>query len=101
MDTAKYTMFGDGLLTDDEARAVFLYSCEWSPREWSAYFLVNLGLRDKDRSKVLPFILFIKLLCNAVSKVLLFRYANIQGVRFASEMNSFRLASQLFESFQP
>jgi hypothetical protein len=96
MDTAKYTMFGDGLLTDDEARAIFLYSCEWSPREWSAYFLVNFGLRDKDRSKVLPFIPFIKLLCNAVSKVLLFLYAKKQGVCFALEMNSFRLVSQFF-----
>ena len=72
LDTAKYTMFGDGLLTDDEAQAIFLYSCEWTPREVSLYYLVNFVLRDKDRSKALPFLPYIKLLCTALSKVLVF-----------------------------
>ena len=70
MDTAKYTMFGNDLVTDHEARAMFLYSCEWAPRVTSLYFLVNAVLRDRDRPKAQPFLPFIKLLCTAVHKVL-------------------------------
>jgi hypothetical protein len=71
IDTAKYTMFGDDLLTDDEAQAIFLYSCEWAPRQLSLYYLLNLILRDKDRSKALPFLPYIKLLCTALCKVII------------------------------
>ena len=49
---------------------MFLYSCEWAPRVTSLYFLVNAVLRDRDRSKAVPFLPFIKLLCTAVQKVL-------------------------------
>jgi hypothetical protein len=63
-------MFGDGLLTDDEAQAIFMYSCEWDPRQLSAYWLINYILRHKDRSKALPFLPFIKLLCTALCKVI-------------------------------
>ena len=65
-------MFGDGVLTNDESQAVFIYSCEWVPRELSLYNIVNGLLRDKDRSKALPFLPYIKLLCTALSKVLSF-----------------------------
>ena len=69
VDTATFTMYGDGLLSDDEGRAVFLYSCEWAPREDSLYYLVNEVLRDKHRSKARPFLAYIKLLCTALRKV--------------------------------
>ena len=53
---------------------MFLYSCEWVPRVTSLYFLVNAVLRDRDRSKAVPFLPFIKLLCTAVQKVLFFPF---------------------------
>jgi hypothetical protein len=79
-------MFGDGVLTDDESRAVFMYSCEWVPREVSLYHTVNQMLRDKDRSKALPFLPYIKLLCTALSKVLnFFSMCCCQGREFKSK----------------
>jgi NAD:arginine ADP-ribosyltransferase len=71
LNTAKYSIFGDHRLSDDEARAIYLYSCEWKPREQSIYFRVNDALRDRDRSKVDPFLPYIKLLNTAVAKVLI------------------------------
>ncbi len=81
LDTANYTIFGDGLLTNDEARAIFIYSCEWVPRELSLYYLVNYVLRDQDRSKALPFLPYVKLLCTALSKVSFFQAIHARKTR--------------------
>ena len=41
-------------LSEDEARAAFIYTCEGQPREDSFYYVLNATLRDSDRSKVAP-----------------------------------------------
>ena len=71
LNTATFTIFGAHGLSDDEARAIFLYSCEWKPREQSLYFQLNDALRNRDRSKIDPFLPFIKLLNTAVVKLLI------------------------------
>ncbi len=71
LDTAKFSIHGENGLSDDEARALYLYSCEWEPREDSLYYRLNEALRDRDRSKTRTFIPFTKLLCTAMSKVFL------------------------------
>jgi hypothetical protein len=69
LDTAKYQVHGENGLSDDEARALYLYSCEWGRREDSLYYLLNAALRDRDRSKASIFVPYTKLLCTAMSKV--------------------------------
>ena len=69
LDTAKFTISGGDGLSDDEARVLYIYSCEWEPRQQSLYYRLNAALRDKDRSKVRPFVSIIKLLCTAMGKV--------------------------------
>jgi hypothetical protein len=53
VQTSRYMVRGSpGGLTADEARALYLYSCEWEPREESLYYRLNASLRDRDRSQV-------------------------------------------------
>uniref|UniRef100_A0A7S0QHI7 NAD(P)(+)--arginine ADP-ribosyltransferase n=1 Tax=Cryptomonas curvata TaxID=233186 RepID=A0A7S0QHI7_9CRYP len=70
LDTAKFEVHGENGLSDDEARALYLYSCEWEKREESLYFRLNAALRDRDRSKAGAFVPFTKLLCTAMSKIM-------------------------------
>ena len=69
LDTARFEVHGENGLSDDEARALYLYSCEWERREESLYYRLNAALRDRDRAKASAFVPFTKLLCTAMGKV--------------------------------
>ena len=56
-------------LTLDQSASIMLYSLEWSPREESFYYVLNNVLRDPDRNKLRPWLLYLKLLIYSLSKL--------------------------------
>ena len=59
----------DGL-TQDESAAIFLYTTEWQPRDQCLYIVLNSILRSKSRKvKIRPWLLYMKLLLNALFKL--------------------------------
>ena len=71
----------DGL-TPDESAAIFLYTCEWAPREQCLYVVLNSVLRSKNRNRLIkPWLLYIKLLLVALFKLRSCQMALWRGVR--------------------
>ena len=71
----------DGL-TADESAAIFLYTCEWTPREQCLYVVLNSVLRSKNRNRLIkPWLLYIKLLLVALFKLRSCQMAVWRGVR--------------------
>lgn len=62
--TALYSVEGDDTLSQDEAAALYLYTCDWP---LSA--MLNAALRDKDRTTLKPYVPYLKLLVSALSKL--------------------------------
>ena len=60
---------GSGALTGDEAKAIFLYTCEMPKKESSVYHGLNECLRSRDRSNLTPYLPFTKLLLSGLSKL--------------------------------
>jgi hypothetical protein len=58
----------DGL-TMDESASIMLYSMEWTPRENSFFFILNVTLRAADRVGLRPWFLFLKLIITALSRL--------------------------------
>ena len=56
-------------VSGDEAKAVFLYTCEMPKRENSVYHCLNECLRGRDRSKIVPYLPYMKLLVSGLSKL--------------------------------
>jgi len=65
-----YEFEGGPPLTCDEARAVFVYTCEAVDSEHSLYSDFNERLRDRDRGKLEPYLPYAKLLHSGLSKML-------------------------------
>ena len=69
LETAQSCVYGRDNVTDDEARALFLYTCQWDLTEESLFYLVNSSLRNRERTTIRPYVPYIRLLISAMSKV--------------------------------
>ena len=58
----------DGL-TQDESAAIMLYTMGWKPRDKCLYVVLNATLREKDREKLTPWFLYLRLLLNALFRL--------------------------------
>jgi hypothetical protein len=56
-------------LTHDESAAVMLYTMGWAPRDKCLYVALNATLRLKDREKLKPWFLYLRLLFNALFRL--------------------------------
>jgi hypothetical protein len=56
-------------LTRDEAAAIHIYTKEWSENMESLYTIFNRDLRTKDRSKIKPWLPFLRLFMAALAKI--------------------------------
>ncbi len=54
-------------LSSDESASIALYTTEWEPSNDSLYFILNSTLCSKDRTKLKPWFLYLKLLLTALS----------------------------------
>lgn len=59
----------DHNLSHDEVVSIQLYTLEWTPKEKSFYFLVNTTLRSENREQLQPWLPYLRLLMNALSKL--------------------------------
>jgi hypothetical protein len=59
---------GDGLSIDESA-SIRLYSMEWEPHSECLYFALNKTLRAKDRQKLKPWFLFLRLILTALNRL--------------------------------
>ena len=66
----------DGL-TQDESASIMLYTMGWRPHDQCLYVVLNATLRSKDREKLIPWFLYLRLLFNA-----LFRLPSVAGIIF-------------------
>jgi hypothetical protein len=58
----------DGL-TPDESASIMLYTMGWEPANECLYSLLNTTLRSKDRQKLKPWLLYLRLLLNALFRL--------------------------------
>jgi hypothetical protein len=58
----------DGL-TQDEPASVMLYTMQWRPLHECLYVALNVTLRSKDREKLKPWFLYMRLLLNALFRL--------------------------------
>ena len=58
----------DGL-TQDESASIMLYTMGWKPQHQCLYVLLNATLRSKDRDKLTPWFLYLRLLFNALFRL--------------------------------
>jgi len=56
-------------LTQDESSSIMLYTMEWYPSNECLYFLLNATLRMKDRTKLKPWFLYLRLLFTALDRL--------------------------------
>ncbi|CAF3708481.1 unnamed protein product [Adineta steineri] len=76
----KYCTYpNDHNLTKDESAAIYIYTMEMS-HDSSVYRILNQTLRAEDRSKVLPWFGYLKLLDSATSKLPKFRGTIFRGI---------------------
>ena len=65
----------------DQSAAIRLYSMEWTPQDRCLYFVLNATLRDKNRQKLKPWFLYLKLFLTALSRLPLIDRTIYRGVR--------------------
>ncbi|CAF1455355.1 unnamed protein product, partial [Rotaria sordida] len=58
----------DGL-SSDESASIFLYTMEWEPQHECFYFILNRTLNDRDREKLKPWFLYLRLFLNALARL--------------------------------
>ncbi|CAF1411028.1 unnamed protein product [Adineta steineri] len=76
----KYCTYpNDHNITKDESAAIYIYTMEMS-HDSSVYRILNQTLRAEDRSKVLPWFGYLKLLDSATSKLPKFRGTIFRGI---------------------
>jgi hypothetical protein len=56
-------------LTQDESASIMLYTMGWEPSNKCLYFVLNAALRSKDRGKLKPWFLYLRLLFNALFRL--------------------------------
>ncbi|CAF1540792.1 unnamed protein product [Adineta steineri] len=59
----------DDGLTQDESASIMLYSMGWKPLDECLYVVLNATLRSKDRGKLEPWFLYLKLFLTALSRL--------------------------------
>ncbi|CAF0920662.1 unnamed protein product [Didymodactylos carnosus] len=55
--------------TDQETAAIYLYTLEWRQRDHSLHVILNRTLRNVDRTKLIPWLSYLKLFLTALSKL--------------------------------
>ncbi|CAF0836796.1 unnamed protein product [Adineta ricciae] len=65
-ETSRDTQDG---LTRNESASIILYSINWQPKEHSFNLLLNRILRDQNREKLKPWLLYLKLFMTSLSKL--------------------------------
>jgi len=58
-----------GELIQDESAAIMLYTMEWKPLDKCLYVVLNATLREKDREKLTPWLLYLRLLLHALLRL--------------------------------
>ena len=56
-------------LTPDESASIMLYTMGWEPSSTCLYSILNATLRSKDRQKLKPWFLYLRLLLNALFRL--------------------------------
>lgn len=56
-------------LTTNESASIMLYSLEWKPKECSFSLFLNRTLRDENRDRLKPWLLYLKLFMKSLSKL--------------------------------
>jgi len=56
-------------LTSDESASIALYTMEWEPYTYSLYYILNSALRSEDREQLKPWLLYLKLILTALSRL--------------------------------
>ena len=70
----------DGL-TVDESASIMLYSMEWEPPEECLYRVLNNTLRSKDRKKLVPWFLYLKLILTAFDRLPIKPPVSYRGIK--------------------
>ena len=70
----------DGL-TQDESAAIMLYTMGWVPLDKCLYVVLNATLRSKDREKLTPWFLYLRLFLNALFRLPSISRTVFRGVR--------------------
>jgi hypothetical protein len=86
---------GMGASTADEAAAIHLYTSAWVQPECSLYHIMNKALREQDRSKLLPFFSYLKLLLTSLLHLPRFKGSVWRGVK-ADLRSSYPKGKKLF-----
>ena len=68
-------------LTVDQAASIYLYTEEWEPREQSLYVVLNATLRSKERTILGSWLLYVRLLLTALSRLESTRRFLYRGVK--------------------
>lgn len=58
----------DGL-DQNESASIYLYTMEWEPREQCLYYVLNATLRTENRQKLKSWLLYLKLILTALTKL--------------------------------
>ena len=67
--------------SSDESASIMLYSMAWTELENTFYNILNEKLRNRDRSQLRPWFLYLKLVITALSKIPSKQYHLYRGVR--------------------
>lgn len=59
----------EGLLTVDQAAAIMLYTLEWSTRQTSLYYILNVKLRTENRAELHPWFPYLKLFVTGLARL--------------------------------
>jgi hypothetical protein len=70
----------DGL-NQNESASIYLYTMEWEPRGQCLYYVLNTTLRNENRQKLKPWLLYLKLILTALDKLPSQREIIWRGIR--------------------
>jgi hypothetical protein len=68
-------------LSSDESASIALYTMEWEPYTSSLYYILNSTLRNDDREKLKPWLLYLKLILTALSRLPSIRLDIYRGLK--------------------
>jgi hypothetical protein len=70
----------DGL-SQDESASIMLYTMGWKPHDECLYVALNATLRSKDREKLVPWFLYLRLFLSGLSRLPPLRETGYRGVK--------------------
>jgi hypothetical protein len=74
-------------LTVDESAAIMLYTMNWKPREECLHVVLNAVMRNEDRSKLVPWHSYLKLLLTALGRLPSVQQTVYRGTRQEIQKN--------------